>query len=226
MPNPVIDNNAKNTACSDGVMVAQMDQRPKVTVGAQSPLAHADFANQAKHGRQQGGVYLQEHKLLGHMVLRGNRDDIDFSHAIASILGVPLPPALTHHENGELSIRWISPDEWLVILPDEQTFALEARLREALTGHFSIVNVSGAQTLLTLSGSDARSVLQKSTGYDVHPSNFAIGKSVTTTFAKTQCVLCRHDEDSWQIVVRRSFADYLWLWLQDASAEFGLVIRQ
>ncbi len=225
MPNPVIDKDAKNTSCSDSV-VAQMDQLPKVNVSAQSPLAHASFADQAKHGTQQGGVYLQEHKLLGHIVLRGNRDDIDFSHAIANILGLPLPPALTRHACGELSIRWISPDEWLVILPGEQTFELESRLREALTGHFSIVNVSGAQTLLTLSGSDAGSVLQKSTGYDVHPSTFAIGKTVTTTFAKTQCVLCRHDEDSWQIVIRRSFADYLWLWLQDASAEFGLVIRE
>jgi sarcosine oxidase subunit gamma len=27
-----------------------------------------------------------------------------------------------------------------------------------------------------------------------------------------------------ELVVRRSFADYLWLWLQSASQEFGLAI--
>ena len=31
-------------------------------------------------------------------------------------------------------------------------------------------------------------------------------------------------EDTWELVVRRSFADYFWLWLQDASAEYGLQV--
>ncbi|OUC50154.1 hypothetical protein B7939_13495, partial [Eggerthia catenaformis] len=30
--------------------------------------------------------------------------------------------------------------------------------------------------------------------------------------------------DTWELVVRRSFADYFWLWLQDASAEYGLQV--
>ena len=43
-------------------------------------------------------------------------------------------------------------------------------------------------------------------------------------FAKSQCVIRHTGEDTWELVVRRSFADYFWLWLQDASAEYGLQV--
>ncbi|MDI3326661.1 sarcosine oxidase subunit gamma family protein, partial [Pontibacterium granulatum] len=34
----------------------------------------------------------------------------------------------------------------------------------------------------------------------------------------------RKGDTEFELVVRRSFADYIWLWIQDASREFGLVI--
>ena len=88
-----------------------------------------------------------------------------------------------------------------------------------------MVNVSGGQTLLELSGPKVRELLMKSTSYDVHPSNFPVGKAVGTVFAKSQLVIRHTGEDTWELVVRRSFADYFWLWLQDASAEYGLAVE-
>ena len=117
------------------------------------------------------------------------------------------------------------PDEWLVILPGNQAFEVERELRANMDGHYAIVNVSGGQTVLTLSGIDAVKVLKKSTPYDVHDCNFPVGKVVTTVFAKTQAVIRRTGEKNWELVVRRSFADYTWLWLQDACKEYGLVIK-
>ena len=35
----------------------------------------------------------------------------------------------------------------------------------------------------------------------------------------------RTGEEVWELLVRRSFADYIWLWLQDASAEYGMAIE-
>jgi len=128
-------------------------------------------------------------------------------------------------EAGDISIRWISPDEWLVIAPGTLVFDLEKKLREAIDGHCSIVNVSGGQTVITLSGKDAVNVLKKSTGYDIHDRNFPVGKVVTSTFAKTQTVIRRTGAESWELVVRRTFADYVWLWLQDACAEYGLTVK-
>ena len=74
----------------------------------------------------------------------------------------------------------------------------------------------------TLNGRD---VLMKSTSYDVHPDNFPVGKAVGTVFAKSQLVIRHTAEDTWELLIRRSFSDYWWLWLQDASAEFGLSVQ-
>ena len=82
--------------------------------------------------------------------------------------------------------------------------------------------MSGGQTLLQLAGEHAEEVLMKSTSYDVHESNLQVGKVVTTTFAHTQVVLRRLDTNSFELVVRRSFADYVFAWIRDAAAEFGV----
>jgi len=92
--------------------------------------------------------------------------------------------------------------------------------------HCSIVNVSGGQTVLTLEGEKARDVLMKSTPYDVHPQAFPVGKGVTTVFAKSSIVLRRPTEHRWELVVRRSFADYCYRWLLDAAAEHGIDINR
>lgn len=205
--------------------VALMDQLAGPGPRAESPLHHADLATVAKKGPKDGGVTLQEHKLLGHLVIRGSVDNQAFLAGAREVLGVDLPGPLGSVEQGSTSVRWISPDEWLVIVPGEAAFELENRLREAMGGHYAIVNVSGGQTVLELSGPDARKVLKKSTPYDVHDRNFPVGKVVTSVFAKTQAVIRRTGDERWELVIRRSFADYAWLWLQDASAEYGLVVK-
>lgn len=201
-------------------------QRPDNGHG-QSPLFHVGLDEMARKGKgASAGVTLREKKLLGHLILRGDASDPAFAGGVHKALGLELPVALTLVASGETSLQWLAPDEWLLIVPGGTEFATEQKLREALDGqHIAVVNVSGGQTLLELSGPKAREVLMKSTPYDVHPSNFPEGKAVGTTFAKSQLIIRHTAEDTWELVVRRSFADYTWLWLQDASAEFGLAIK-
>ena len=65
----------------------------------------------------------------------------------------------------------------------------------------------------------------KSTSYDVAPENFPPGKVVTTTFAQAQVVLRRVNDNTFELVLRRSFSDYLWAWLRDAASEFGFAVQ-
>ena len=197
---------------------------------AESPLFHAGLDELARKGsRSKGGkpgVCLREKKLLGHLTLRGDADDSNFAGGVHKALGLELPVALTLVANGDTSLQWLGPDEWLLIVPSGTEFAVEQKLRAELEGqHIAVVNVSGGQTLVELSGPKVREMLMKSSIYDVHPSNFPVGKAVGTMFAKSQLVIRHTGEDTWELVVRRSFADYIWLWLQDASAEYGLAIE-
>ncbi len=219
-----------NTAAFDYAQtISAMDQRPASDSGIEghSPLHHADFASVAKAQQgSEGSVELTELKLRGHIVLRGKLTSDAFTQGVESVLGLALPGTLKLVENGDISIRWISPDEWLVVVPGERSFEIENALITAMQGHCAIVNVSGGQTILRLSGRDAQNVLQKTTPLDVHPSSFPIGKVVTTVFAKTQAIISRTGEQEWELVIRRSFSDYVWLWLQDCCAEFTLVVRE
>ena len=201
-------------------------QNPGAEAKAQSPLHHADLASLVGKGRKNAGVTLREKKFLGHLTLRGDGHDAEFAAGVHKALGLELPVALTVVANSEISLQWMGPDEWLLIVPGGQEFAVEQKLRAALEGkHIQVVNVSGGQSLLELRGPNVREVLMKSTSYDVHPNNFPVGKAVGTVFAKSQLVIRRTAEDTWELVIRRSFADYWWLWLQDASAEYGLSIE-
>ena len=52
-----------------------------------------------------------------------------------------------------------------------------------------------------------------------------MGACAQTRLAKAPVLVRRLDDGgAYEIVVRRSFADYLWLWLEDAAAEYGLRI--
>lgn len=209
--------------------VAVFDTRPEQSVRAESPLAITRLADKvANNAVDQAGVTLREKAFLGHLILRGGA--IAFDEAVREVLGISLPArpgALAHDDSGERSIQWLSPDEWLVIVPGGEEFELENRLRERMgDAHFAIVNVSGGQTVIELGGPHAREVLMKSAIYDVHPSHFPVGKGVTTVFAKATAIVRRPSEDRWELVVRRSFADYCARWLVDASEEYGLSVER
>jgi sarcosine oxidase subunit gamma len=201
-------------------------QRPTTGAKAESPLFHASLESLVGKGRSNPGVLLREKKLLGHLTIRGDARDPAFASGVHKALGMELPAALTLVASGESSLQWMGPDEWLLIVPTGEEFATEQKLRDALAGlHISIVNVSGGQSVLELTGPKVRQVLMKSTSYDVHPDNFPVGKAVGTVFAKSQLVIRRTGEETWELLIRRSFADYWWLWLQDAAAEYGLGIQ-
>lgn len=203
-----------------------MNQLADASIEAQSPLHHADLSSVAQSGPKTGGVVFKEEKLMGQLTLRLNADNADQLAIAEKLLGVALPlTPLTSVVEGDVSIRWISPDEWLIVVPGLKAFDVESAFHEQMTGHYQLVNISGGSTIFLLSGEHARDVLKKSTPIDVHPNEFPVGKVVSTVFAKSSAVMRRVADDQYELVVRRSFADYLWLWLQDASREYGLVVE-
>ncbi|WP_380180808.1 sarcosine oxidase subunit gamma [Kalamiella sp. sgz302252] len=199
---------------------------PDSAVPKESPLAWSYQHVGLPKTDRQSTVLLHEHAFLGHLLLRGGAIALD--KALRSVLNMSLPARpLSLTEKGDYSVQWLTPDEWLLIVPQGQEFETERKLREQLQDeHYAIVNVSGGQTLFTLTGKNVLPLLMKSAVYDVHPANFPAGKSVTTVFANTPMVLRRPDEERWELVVRRSFADYIFRWLLDAGAEYGINVSR
>jgi sarcosine oxidase subunit gamma len=59
-------------------------------------------------------------------------------------------------------------------------------------------------------------VLSKGCSLDLHPTAFAEGACAQTLLARVPVILCRTAAETWQILVRPSFAPYLRAWLEDA----------
>lgn len=196
---------------------------------AESPLAFSKSRGDLPAVSSGSRVVLRERPFLGHLILRGGAIVLD--EAVREELGINLPgrpQGLTLDASGERSIQWLSPDEWLLVVPGGEEFDLERRLRQQLAdASFAIVNVSGGQTLLELEGEAeaVRELLMKSVVYDVHPHHFPVGKGVTTVFAKTSAILRRPSDSRWELVVRRSFADYCLRWLLDAGEEYAIGVE-
>lgn len=169
---------------------------------------------------QNANIRIEECPLIGHFNLRMDPNS-KYRAAAEAILGARLPDApLSSTRTEDLTIFWMAPDDWLVLMPFEKAASFETEFRDAMKGHYSIVDVSGGQTVIRLAGISAREVLQKSTMIDVHPEQFPVGKVVGTSFAKSAATLTRVEEDTYDLIVRRSFAEYIWEWLCDASAEY------
>jgi sarcosine oxidase subunit gamma len=166
---------------------------------------------------------IREIPFLGFLNLRGKPDNAGFMKAVKKVLGVSLPiEANTMVESADNRIYWLGPDEWLVITATGQQGKVQAELQSALEGQFfSVVDNSSGLTLLNISGENAANLLARDCPLDLHPRVFKPGQCAQTRLAKAGMTIAPLRGDSgFEVIIRRSFADYLLHWMQDASIEF------
>ncbi|KAG1694646.1 Creatinase [Nymphon striatum] len=145
--------------------------------------------------------YSLEEQSLGHLILRASDTNQSVDKAIKKVTKLDLPRnALSSASNESFSINWIAPDEWLILTKEKAEWEVESTLRKAMDGHYANCECTGGQTVLELSGERAETILKKSSTYDVHITNFPVGKVVTTVFAKSQVVLKRTGENHFQLI--------------------------
>lgn len=168
-------------------------------------------------------VVIEERPFLGHINMRGDPSDRAFRDAVTDIIEFAIPMdanTVTAHE--QRVACWLGPNEWLLICGEDEKAVLAAKLRDGLGTLFAAVtDVSSGQTIIRIGGQNALDVLAKGCTLDLHPRVFGSGRCAQSSIAKSGALIRHVDETpTLDIVVRRSFADYLWQWLTDAAAEY------
>lgn len=189
-------------------------------------LDHRHLDARAVDDPGEAGVTLCERRFMGKINLRGEPVR-PFRDAVKKALGVAPPVKPNTVATGEAcAILWLGPNEWLVTTPPGAEGAALAALGEALgKRHVALVDVSEARAVIGLAGPRARDVLAKGCALDLHPRAFKAGDCAQSALAKAGVILHQTDDaPAYDIHVDRSFADYLWRWLEDAAAEYGLAI--
>jgi sarcosine oxidase subunit gamma len=166
---------------------------------------------------------IKEVPFLGYLNLRGKPGNTAFLAAVLKVLGSEPPQEPnTMVESGDYRIYWLGPDEWLVVTPTEQQGMVQAKLLKALDGAFSsVVDNSSGLTMIEVSGENAGALLATDCPLDLHPGAFKAEQCAQTRLAKAGMTIAPlRKETGFEVIIRRSFADYLLLWMQDAAVAF------
>jgi sarcosine oxidase, subunit gamma len=189
-------------------------------VWQESPLVGVADLLKAHRAGKSKAFRLSERPFCDLVNLRGDAADPAFVEAVERVSGCRLPVRPNTIARGEArDILWLGPDEWLVRSSEPQPARFEATLTAALAGQFaSAVDVGSGYTVLELDGPKVRDVLARGCPLDLHPGLFAPGQCAQSHYFKASIVLVPVSGDAYEVIVRRSFADYFVRIMLDAAA--------
>ena len=155
--------------------------------------------------------------------MRGDANDAAFATAVGRLFGCELPRASNTWAAADSAIVcWLAPDEWLVVTQPGAAASLVARLEACLQTHDGAVNDLGAgHTIIRVGGEYGRTMLSKGCTVDLDARKFDVGCCAQSFIAKAPALILARTSGVVDVVVRRSFADYLLAWLRDAANEYG-----
>ena len=152
--------------------------------------------------------------------LRGKINNNDFTSNVGKILGVILPVEVgSIVSKGYLSIITTGPNEWIIISNSKENndYQLENVLFETISKNNlgAVTNITDQFTIFSLVGSSALEILSKSSpfNFDTLPNNF----SAQTLLNNIDITIVKKDNENIDLLVRRSFSNHLWCWLNDSA---------
>ena len=139
----------------------------------------------------------------------------------ATGIPIPLQPRRATGDNTHTGL-WMSPDQWLLLCPPEETaptLAALAKTGEKLALSMSATDVSDARAIFRLRGDGTRATLMKAMPVDFLAPAFNPGDVRRSAFAGIAAMAhCRFaDPDEFDLYVFRSYAAYALAWLQRAA---------
>ena len=194
-----------------------------------SPLAHLDDTRDAANL----SVSMSEVSDRGMIDLRGEAGSVKFRQAVKAVLGInlPLKPRTTAVKD-DVTVLWLSVDQWLVCCPRNKADGLLGELRRNLGEiHSLAVDVTDARAIIRLEGDNVREVLMKGSSIDFTLPEYKAGLVRRLMFAEIAALahIVADKPCTIDIYVFRSYADYTWKWIEATAkpaATIGLFGRR
>ena len=155
--------------------------------------------------------------------LRGKKTD--FITKIGKSLSIVPPTAAnTSSGNDNISILWLSPDEWMVYSNNKvnlkNNYELEDELFNTISkvNYGSVTNVTDHWIMINLKGDKVFELL--SAGCPLNFNNFknTKGAVVQTILNHIDIIIHNKNIKDLNLFVRRSFSNHLWSWMKDGAS--------
>lgn len=170
--------------------------------------------NPAHSGASLGGqgVSLKVLEPASRMSLRARPDTVA---ALSKALGVTLPQKRKSSvSKAGRTALWLGPDEWLVI---DEAGGNPVADCASVKGLHSAVDVSHRNVGIAVVGPNAAATISSGCPQDLSLAAFPVGAASRTILGKVEIVVLRTAEDAFRVECWRSFSDYVWGFLSEAS---------
>ncbi|GGW21554.1 sarcosine oxidase subunit gamma [Gemmobacter lanyuensis] len=165
-----------------------------------------------------GFASIREIGPVGMITLRAKPDVVGLAEAVTAVTGTPLPALRRIEIAGDKAAGWMSPDEYLIVVPYAEVAGALAVLAEKLAGqHHLAVDVSDARAVFRIEGDKAVEVLQKLAPVD--HATLEPGELRRTRIAQVAGAFWA-DDKGYTLVCFRSVAAYV-MGLLTHSAQSG-----
>ena len=167
------------------------------------------------------GISIEERDIVGKINVRGKSSDKEFMKNIGSALDLVLPvEPNVRVSNNNISIVWLSPNEWLVETPKDKTQDILVLLKSTLNPQkTAVTDVSFNRSVLRLEGDSVFTLLSKYLVLnleDILKTNHSVAQTI---FIKIPILIIRNNSDnkttSIDIHVNRSHTKYVYDLLVD-----------
>jgi len=137
--------------------------------------------------------------------------------AIGLAIGLDLPDGPAASGNGEELAIGTGPGTWLIVSEGAGCRFAE-NLQDSLRGLASVSDQSSGYAVFRLSGSGARTILQRGAAIDLHPSSFGPGSAAVTVIAHIGLLIWQvNEQPAFDVAVFRSFSRSFRDWLDEAA---------
>ena len=181
-----------------------------------------------KEMQNHNGIDFKELSNVPKINLRGQSTDKDFMASVGKILNILLPTESNiRNVNNELQAMWLSPNEWLVQIYNENKFEeifseLQSNLNPENT---AITDVTENRTIIRVSGVNLYKLLAKFMVSNLDEVLKKESSVAQTIFIKIPILIVRNHKDkeepSIDIHANRSHTSYLFNLLVDGTRNFN-----
>lgn len=122
----------------------------------------------------------------------------------------------------DVSCRFAGPGEWLLV---SGSVGADSLLRDvAVLGpeKISALDQSDGRVVIRIAGPRVRQILAKCLALDLHPDEFAIGRATNAQCCHVAANVARTAENTFEIVVMRSYAGFVFEELVEMGREFAM----
>ena len=187
-----------------------------------APEGSADGTDDALQEGPRDAAVLVRDVLYGSIVQIGAWPDTlpRVAAVVRERLGFEPAPVGRFAEGRDACTATLSPGRFLVLAGEP---ALAARLEAALpSADGAVTDLTHGRVALRLEGACAADVLAKGCAIDFDLSAFPVGRAAQTLLGHIDALILRREDETFELVVLRGFAEALAEWLLDAGLEFGI----